>query len=84
MAGEQGAGARIEREGRTMSIPVDQFTLLDKEALAQRLSISTALVSKLVAAKRIPVIKLGWRTQRFSWPAVEKAMAKLTILETTR
>ena len=67
-----------------MSIPVDQFTLLDKHALAQRLSISTALVSKLVAAKRIPVIKLGWRTQRFSWPAVEKAMAKLTILETTR
>ena len=84
MAGEQGAGARIEREGRKVSISVDQFTLLDKQALAQRLSISTALVSKLVAAKRIPVIKLGWRTQRFSWPAVEKAMAKLTILETTR
>ena len=84
MAGEQGAGARIEREGRKVSISVDQFTLLDKKALAQRLSISTALVSKLVAAKRIPVIKLGWRTQRFSWPAVEKAMAKLTILETTR
>ena len=84
MAGEQGAGARIEREGRKVSISVDQFTLLDKKALAQRLSISTALVSKLVAAKRIPVIKLGWRTQRFSWPAVEKAMAKLTVLEATR
>ena len=67
-----------------MSISVDPLTLLDKEALARRLSISTALVSKLVAAKRIPVIKLGWRTQRVSWPAVEKAMAKLTILETTR
>ena len=84
MAGEQGAGARIEREGRTMSISADQVTLLDKEALAQRLNVSHAYVSKLVAAKRIPVIKLGWRTQRFSWPAVEKAMAKLTILETTR
>ena len=67
-----------------MSISVDPLTLLDKEALARRLSISTALVSKLVAAKRIPVIKLGWRTQRFSWPAVEKAMTKLTILEATR
>ena len=67
-----------------MSIPVDQLTLLDKHALAQRLSISPAGVSKLVAAKRIPVIKLGWRTQRFSWPAVEKAMTKLTILEATR
>jgi hypothetical protein len=48
MAGEQGAGAGVEREGHKVSISVDQFTLLDKEALAQRLSISTALVSKLV------------------------------------
>ena len=84
MAGEQGAGARIEREGRTMSISVDQVTLLDKEALAQRMGVSHSYVSKLVATKRIPVIKLGWRTQRFSWPAVEKAMAKLTVLEATR
>ena len=67
-----------------MSISVDPLTLLDKEALAQRMGVSHSYVSKLVATERIPVIKLGWRTQRFSWPAVEKAMSKLTILETTR
>ena len=84
MAGEQGAGARIEREGRTMSIPVDQFTLLDKHALAQRLGMSPGGILKLVATRQIPAIKLGHRTLRFSWPAVEKALAKLTILEVTR
>ena len=67
-----------------MTAPVDQFTLLTKEDLARRLNISPAAVSKYVSKKRIPVIKLGWRTQRFSWPAVEKALAKLTIAEVTR
>jgi hypothetical protein len=67
-----------------MSLPVDQFTLLTKEDLARRMKISPEGISKLVSAKRIPVIKLGWRTQRFSWPAVEKALAKLTVPEATR
>ena len=67
-----------------MSLPVDQFTLLDKHALAVRLGISPAGVLKKVAARQIPVIKLGHRTIRFSWPAVEKALAKLTIPEATR
>lgn len=67
-----------------MSVPVDQLTLLTKEDLARRLCMSPDGISKLVSAKRIPVIKLGWRTQRFSWSAVEKALAKLTIPEATR
>jgi hypothetical protein len=67
-----------------MSLPADQVTLLTKEDLARRLCMSPDGISKLVAAKRLPVIKLGWRTQRFSWPAVEKALAKLTTPEITR
>jgi hypothetical protein len=67
-----------------MSTPVDQFTLLDKHALAQRLGISPDGVLKLVAIRHIPVIRLGHRTLRFSWPAVEKALGKLTMQEVTR
>jgi excisionase family DNA binding protein len=60
------------------------LTLLDKHALAQRLGISPDGVLKLVAQRMIPSIKLGHRTLRFSWPAVEKALAKLTTPEATR
>ncbi len=67
-----------------MSVPVDQFTLLDKHTLAQRLGISPDGVLKLVAMRQIPAIKLGHRTMRFSWPAVERALAKLTISEVNR
>jgi excisionase family DNA binding protein len=58
--------------------------LLDKHALAQLLGISPDGVLKLVAARSIPVIRLGHRTLRFSWPAVERALAKLTTPEVTR
>jgi excisionase family DNA binding protein len=58
--------------------------LLDKHALAQRLGVSPDGVLKLVAARSIPVIRLGHRTLRFSWPAVERALAKLTTPEVTR
>ena len=67
-----------------MSVPVDQFSLLTKEDLARRLCMSPDGIAKLVAKKRIPVIKLGWRTQRFSWPAIERALAKLTTAEVNR
>lgn len=67
-----------------MSNPADEITLLTREQLAQRLALSVDGLNKLVAQKRIPVIKLGWRTHRFSWPAVERALAKVTIAEVTR
>ncbi len=61
-----------------------ESTLLDKHALARRLGVSPDGVLKLVASRQIPAIKLGHRTLRFSWPNVEKALAKLTIPEITR
>ncbi len=67
-----------------MSTAVDQFALLTREQLAQRLGLSVDGLNKFVAQKRIPVIKLGWRTHRFSWPAVERALAKMTIAEVQR
>jgi excisionase family DNA binding protein len=67
-----------------VSTAVDQFALLTREQLAQRLGLSVDGLNKFVAQKRIPVIKLGWRTHRFSWPAVERALAKMTIAEVQR
>jgi excisionase family DNA binding protein len=63
---------------------VDPLSLLDKHALAQRLGMSDDGILKLVARRQIPVIRLGHRTVRFSWPAVEKALGKLTVPEATR
>ena len=67
-----------------MSIPADTLPLVDKHSVAQRLGISPDGVLKLVAARQIPSIKLGHRTLRFSWLAVERALAKLTTPESTR
>lgn len=54
--------------------------LLDKEGLRQKLNLpSTRGVDELVRRRAIPVIVLGHRTRRFSWPAVQAAIAKLTI-----
>lgn len=70
--------------GPTINAPADELALLNKEQLAQRLGVSPDGVLKLVSMRQIPAIKLGHRTLRFSWPAVERALAKLTIAEMNR
>jgi hypothetical protein len=56
--------------------------LLSKEEIRQKLNlISIRGVDELVRRRKIPVVRLGHRTVRFSWPAVEAALKRLTIKE---
>jgi hypothetical protein len=59
-----------------------QEALLDKEQLRQKLNlISIRGVDELVRRRKIPCVRLGHRTVRFSWPAVEAALKRLTVKE---
>ncbi len=54
--------------------------LLPKEGLRRRLNLpSIRGVDELVRLRKIPVLRLGHRTVRFSWPAVEQALSRLTV-----
>ena len=56
--------------------------LLTKEDLRAALNLpSTRSVDELVRKRRIPVIRLGHRTVRFSLAKVRAALEKLTIQE---
>ena len=58
---------------------------LDKEGLRLRLNLeSTRAVDELVRRRKIPVVRLGHRTVRFSWPEVRAALDKLTVKEVGR
>ena len=53
---------------------------LDKTQLAEKLGLpSKRAVEELMRKRKIPYLTLGYRTVRFFWPAVEKALAKLEI-----
>lgn len=61
----------------------DRF--LDKEQLRERLRLtSTRGVDELMRTKRIPFLRLGYRTVRFDWPKVEKALDRLEVKEAGR
>jgi hypothetical protein len=53
--------------------------LIDKEELRRRLNLpSVRMVEELMRKRKIPFVKLGHRTVRFSWP---KVLAAITALE---
>jgi hypothetical protein len=53
--------------------------LLNKEQLRQRLNLtSVRCVDEMVKRRKIPVIRMGHRTVRFSWPDVAVALERLT------
>ena len=56
-------------------------SLLDYEQLANMLGLTKRGVECLVRSRKIPVIKLGHRTVRFSWARVQQALAKREIHE---
>jgi hypothetical protein len=66
-----------------MSIPNvrdAEIRFLNKAQLAKRLNLPNArTVDYLIAAKRIPVLRLGHRTVRFDWMKVEEALTKNTV-----
>src|SRR4051812_42841778 len=80
-AGMLSIGGRMNDNARTRSEALDeQFgkALLNKKQLAARLATSIPGVEFLMRRRKIPVIRLGHRTVRFSWEKVQAALAKLT------
>ena len=59
----------------------DSRTLLNKKQLAERLNLTPRGVECLTRARKIPAIKLGHRTLRYSWPRVCEALAKREVRE---
>ena len=60
--------------------PDAETRFLNKAQLARRLNLPNArTVDYLIAAKRIPVLRLGHRTVRFDWLKVEQALARNTV-----
>ena len=55
--------------------------LLTKAQLAERLNLTPRGVECLTRARKIPAIKLGHRTLRYSWPRVCQALAKREVRE---
>ena len=55
--------------------------LLNKAQLAERLNMTLRGVECMTRSRIIPVIKLGHRTLRYSWPRVCEALAKREVRE---
>jgi len=53
--------------------------LLTKDEVAERLGLTRRGVECLVAARKIPVLKISKRCVRFAWPQVEAALRKFEI-----
>ena len=58
--------------------------LLTKDELAKRLKLTRRGVECLVARRLIPVIRISRRCVRFSWNAVQAALARLEVREIGR
>ncbi|MCX6968080.1 MAG: excisionase family DNA-binding protein [Verrucomicrobia bacterium] len=50
---------------------------LNKLEVAERLGTTKRGVEEMMRRRKIPFLKLGHRTVRFDWTAVEKAVARL-------
>lgn len=50
---------------------------LNKSEVAEALGLTKRGVEEMMRRRKIPFLKLGHRTVRFDWEAVEKAVARL-------
>lgn len=65
-------GDRHSRSSRE-NLPAGE--LIDKEELRRRLNLpSVRMVEELMRKRKIPYLRLGHRTVRFSWPKVIEAL----------
>ena len=63
----------------------DPHRLITKEEVRRRLGLpSTRMVDALMRQRKIPYIKLGYRTIRFDWRRVIAAVEKLELKEVGR
>ncbi len=64
---------------RNNGVPPEIAELIDKEELRSRLNLpSVRMIAELMRKRKIPFVRLGHRTVRFSWP---KVLAALNTLE---
>jgi hypothetical protein len=70
---------RLQAWRRVNARPTDDQLLLTKDDLAKRLRLTRRGVEGLVAAKKIPVIRISHQIVRFSWPRIKAALDKLEI-----
>ena len=61
-----------------MTAETPAFDLLTLDEVAEKLRMKRRAVETLIAARKIPVIKINKRVHRFRWRDVETALAKLT------
>jgi hypothetical protein len=55
----------------------NQQELIDKKELRQRLNLpSVRMVEQLMRKRKIPYVRLGYKTVRFSWPKVLAALER--------
>lgn len=65
-----------ERAGTAAALPI-AAELIDKEEVRRRLNLpSVRMVEELMRKRKIPFIRLGHRTVRFSWPKVLEAVSR--------
>jgi predicted DNA-binding transcriptional regulator AlpA len=70
----------LKNENSRSSMSNDK--LLNKQELRDRLGLqSTRGIDELIRRKKLPVIRLGYRTVRFSLPQVMLALERLTVKE---
>ena len=80
------AGAIVPRRGVfTKKLETERGDFLTKEELRSRLNLpSTRMVDELMKRRKIPYIRLGHKTVRFSWSKCEAALARFEIREVGR
>ena len=55
---------------------------LTKEQLRERMNVPHVhIIDQMRRSRKIPVVKLGYRTLRYDWPKVQAALEKLTVKE---
>ena len=57
--------------------PMNTIHYLNKLQIAERLGTTKRGVEEMMRRRKIPFLRLGHRTVRFDWTAVEKAVARL-------
>ena len=64
-----------------MAHEIAETDLLTIDELAAKLRTKRRAVERMIAARKIPVIRINRRVLRFRWRDVEAALAKLTVKE---
>ena len=65
----------------SVAADTDAGVLLKRGQVAKRARVSERTISNWQAQRIIPFVKISPRCVRYSWPAVQRALDKLTVKE---